>query len=124
MGVTGGRRGAEVAPDAAAVADLRRGHRVGGKSQAGQLGAQILHDLGVGDGGAETDGVLSDLPFAELPDAVQVKEVLGAPVVEVDLDHHIGATRERHSGGVLGLGGERLLPAGGAKEVHERLSSS
>ena len=63
--------------------------------------------------------LLADLPLVQLADAVQVQQVLGPAVVEVDLDHHVGAARDGHSGGVLGLRGERLLPAGGAKEVHD-----
>ncbi|CAM5246107.1 hypothetical protein SCALM49S_02157 [Streptomyces californicus] len=121
--VTGRGRGAEVAADAAAVADLRGGDGVRGERQTGQLGPQVLHDAAVRHGGAEPYVLLAHLPLGQLTDPVQVQEVLGPPVVEVDLDHDIGAARDGHSRGVLGLGGERLLPAGGAKEVHEWLSS-
>ncbi|GAA3505743.1 hypothetical protein GCM10019016_128560 [Streptomyces prasinosporus] len=124
VGVAGRGGGAEVAADAAAVADLRGGDRVGGEGEARQLGAQVLHDPGVRDGGAQPHALLADLPVVKVADAVQVHEVVGPTAVEVDLDHHVGAARDRHGGGVLGLRGERLLPAGGAKEVHDRLSSS
>ncbi|GAA3486301.1 hypothetical protein GCM10018987_03800 [Streptomyces cremeus] len=77
---------------------------------------------GVRNGGTEVHTVLAHLPLPQLTDAAQVQKVLGTTAVEVDLDHDIGATRDGDSRGVLGLGGESVLPAGGAKEVHEWLS--
>ncbi len=120
MCVPGRGGGTEVAADAAAVADLRGRDGVRGEGEAGQRGAQALDDLRVRHARTEPDRVLADLPLAQQLDAGEVHEVLGAAVVEVDLDHHIGAAGDGYGGRVRGLGGERLFPGGGAQEVHTR----
>ncbi|GAA3039402.1 hypothetical protein GCM10020000_17200 [Streptomyces olivoverticillatus] len=119
VAVPGGGGGAQVAADAAAVADLGRADGVRGQGEAGQLGVQVVDDAGVGDGGAEADVRAVRVPLVELADAAQVQQVLGTAVVEVDLDHDVRAARDGHGRGMLGLGGESLLPVGGAQEVHE-----
>ena len=49
-----------------------------------------------------------DAPLGELGDPGQVEQRGRAVPVEVQLDHHVGATGDGYGAGVLGLGGERL----------------
>lgn len=59
-------------------------------------------------------------PFShvQFADPGEVEQPLGAAVVEVQLDHEVGAARQGHGIGMRRLGRERLLPASRAKEFH------
>ncbi len=118
VGVAGRGGGAEVAADAAAVADLRGGDRAGGEGEARQRGAQPLHDRRVRHAGAEAYGLRAGLPLVQLAEAGEIEEAFGAAAAEVEVHHHVGAAGQRYGVGVLGLGGERLVPVGGAQEFH------
>ena len=87
-----------------------------------QFGGQLaLHQFGVGDAGAEDELVALAPPRAQLVDARQVEHA-GRPVeVEVQLDEHIGATRQRPAVGAGRAHLERIRERSGSEYVHVRV---
>src|SRR5699024_11619517 len=94
-------------------ADGTRGH-----CQTRKDLTQLCDDLGVGHRTSESDVVLADVPPTQVGDPGQVEDDLWSVLVEVQLDHHVGAAAQRHRRGVFALGGERLGPGVRRQELH------
>lgn len=122
VAVAGRGGGAEVAADAAPVADLRGADGAGGEGERGQRPGEVVEDGAVGDGGAEPYRPFAGFPAAQFGDAGQIEEPVGAAPVEGQLDHHIGAAGDRYGVGVCGFGGQCPGPVGGAEKVHAAVS--
>ncbi len=100
-GVAGGRGGREVAADRRAVADLRRPDRARGLGERPEPG-ELARDPREGHAGADVDDAVLAPPRRELLDAREVEQRGRPRPAEVDLDHQVGAARDRHGLGVRG----------------------
>jgi hypothetical protein len=115
-----GRRGrTQVAAHRAAVADLRRADRPRGHREPGQALPQLVDDAGVGDAGAQPHPpVVQGVPFLQVRHTGEVEQGGRTPVVEVDLDHDVGAACHRHGVRLLRLRREGVGPRRRREEIH------
>ncbi len=114
MGVARGGCGAEVAADAATVADLRGADGVRRARESREPGAQRPDKVAERDARAQPHAVGRRLPLVQFPDAAEVEEPFGAAAAEVQLDHQVGAAGQGHGVGMRRLHGQRLSPVGRA----------
>src|SRR5262249_17056353 len=73
---------------------------------------------GVGEPGAQHDGVAVAPPPAEFGHPAHRDDVLGPAVPEVDLDHEVGAARQDVRVGPLGERREAVRPRGSHLDTH------
>ena len=118
--VPGGRRGAEVAPDRPAVADLGRSHRARRDGQPGQAVAELGDQPRVRDAGPDAQVTVLGPPFGQLGNPREVEDHPRADAVEVELDHQVRAAGDRNRVRMRGLELERLVPAVGLEHLHAR----
>ncbi len=113
------RRGAEVAADRAAVADLRRAHRARGLGERRQLVRERpRHGLGVREPGSEAKRSVVTRPRAELGHLVEVEQRVGPQAIEVQGNHDVGAALDRDGAGKLRLERECFVERARREDVH------
>ena len=88
-------------------------------ARPGQPVAELVDHPGVRHAGAQPEAAVVGRPLGQLGDPVRSSSAAGPLPVEVDLDHHVGAARDRQRAGCSGLDGERLRPGGGPEELHD-----
>ena len=84
-----------------------------------ELGQRRLHQLRVGDAGAEPHGLALDVPaVAARSTRARATTSLGPSVAEVHLDHEVGAAREHVRAGMLGERREGVVQRRRAQHGH------
>src|SRR5260370_1279514 len=105
-----GCRGAQVATDGAAIADLWRTDRARGHGEAWKPVTELVDEPRVRYAGADAQRPVERCPFPQLGNPGQIQDRRGPVVVEVDLDHHVRAAGDRHRVWMFRLHLERLVP--------------